>query len=288
MSDFIIYTDSGCDIKPEILKEWGVYYSCLSFRFDGDETEYSNEDMGIHDFYDRMRDGGVAKTSAVNLNEFATEFERILQSGKDILCLGFSSALSTTYNSACMAAAELAEKYPERRVVTVDTLAASAGQGMLVYMAVQKKNGGASLEETAAYAEDMKLHICHWVTLDELTYLKRGGRISATSALLGGMLGIKPIIHVDNGGSLVSVSKVRGRKKALAHLAAKYSELAKDPENGTVFICHSECPEDVAELTELIKGKHGAKVDIVTDIGPVIGAHTGPGTIALFFVGSER
>lgn len=288
MKDFIIITDSGCDIKSEILNEWGVTGIELSFRFDSDDRDYYNCDMSIGDFYQRMRDGDVAKTSAINPDRFAAVFESYLQEGKDVLHLSFSSGLSVTCNSARLAASELIEKYPDRKIVVVDTLAASAGQGLLVYLAAEKKKEGCTLEEVADYVEQIKLNICHWVTVDDLVYLKRGGRVSPTVALVGKALGIKPIIHVDNAGKLISVSKSRGRKNALATVADKYMETAVNPAEGTIFISHGDCLEDAEKVAELIEEATGAKTMLITDIGPVIGAHSGPGTIALFFVGKER
>lgn len=288
MNDFVVYTDSGCDITPEILAQWGVAWSSLSFLFEDEEVEYTSQDMSVKEFYDRMRAGASAKTAAVNIGTFQDAFERILQQGKDILYIGFSSALSTTVNSAAIAAKQLAAQYPERKVIVVDSLCASAGQGMLVYFAAQKRDEGATIEETTAYLEGMKLSIAHWVTVDDLEYLKRGGRISPTVAFVGNALGLKPQIHVDNSGSLVSVSKVRGRKKSVAALADKYGELAKDPNSGVVFISHSDCEEDAKMLADLIEERYGVSTQIITYIGTVIGAHTGPGTVALFFVAKER
>ena len=288
MKDFVMITDSGCDIKPELLTEWGVENIELSFRFNEDDCDYFNCDMTIEHFYDRMKNGEIAKTSAINPDRFATVFESYLQQGKDVLHLSFSSGLSVTCNSARLAAGELMEKYPDRKITVVDTLAASAGQGFLVYLAVEKQKSGATMEEVAAYVESIKLQICHWVTVDDLVYLKRGGRISPTVALVGKALGIKPIIHVDNDGKLVSVSKVRGRKASLATVADKYMETAIDPANGPIFISHGNCREDAEKVAELIEAATGAKTMLITDIGPVIGAHSGPGTIALFFVGKER
>lgn len=288
MNDYVIYTDSACDIKPSLLREWGVLYSCLTFRFDEEETEYSNDDMDSKAFYDKMRAGSVAKTSAVNMETFAAEFERLLQQGLDILYLGFSSGLSATYSSAYAAAEQLRGQYPARKILTVDTVSASAGQGLLIYLTAEKKKSGAAIEEAAAYAESIKRKICHWVTVDDLVYLKRGGRISPTVALVGNTLGLKPIIYVDHEGRLLNASKVRGRKNSIAALANQYGALADDPETGIVFISHSDCEKDAAELAARIKSQYHASVDVVTDIGPVIGAHTGPGALVLCFVGKGR
>ena len=288
MNNYVIYTDSACDIKPALLGEWGVRYANLTFRFDGEDKEYSNEAMDIKTFYDRMRAGGVAKTAAINVDGFAAAFEEALKNGDDILYLGFSSGLSTTYNSARLAAEQLKERYPDRKILTLDTLAASAGFGMLVYLAVDQKRKGASLEENAAYIKDVAPRMCHWFTVDDLVYLKRGGRVSAAAAFFGGMLGIKPVMHVDDEGHLVPVAKVRGRRTSLAAMAQKYAELAEDPEGGLVYISHGDCLDDVNELAGMLKAKHGVDVDLITDVGTVIGAHAGPGVVALFFIGKNR
>ncbi len=288
MNDYVIFTDSACDISQKLLGEWNVKSTSLTFMFDGSDVVYSQTDMPSKTFYDNMREGKIAKTSAVNMETFKSDFEEELKNGRDILYLGFSSGLSTTFNSARMAGDELMEAYPDRKVICVDSLAASAGEGLLLYMMVQKKREGATIEETAEYAEKIKMNICHWFTVDDLVYLKRGGRISPTVAFVGGLLGIKPVLHVDNEGHLVNVTKVRGRKAAIRALADKYSELALDPKQGTVFISHGDCLDEVEKLAEIFKKEHGVCVNLITDVGSVIGAHSGPGTIALFFVGKER
>ncbi len=288
MRDYIIFTDSACDIKPELLSEWGVQYCSLTLRFTGEENEYLNDEIDVKEFYDKMREGGVAKTAAINSEVFSEKFEEILKEGKDILYLGFSSGLSTTYNSARLAAKQLSDSYPDSKIITVDTLAASAGQGLLVRLVVNKKNNGASIDEAAEYATSIVPKICHWFTVDDLVYLKRGGRISSAAAFFGNVIGIKPVLHVDNAGHLVNVMKVRGRKSAVATMAEKYAEFADDKEGGLIYISHADCIKDANELAEIFKEKYGASVDIITDVGPVIGAHSGPGTLALFFVGKER
>ena len=288
MGNYAIFTDTASDIKPELLNKWGVEYISLTFRFEGNEREYANGEMDAREFYKKMREGNIAKTSAINPEAFGKAFEKILSRGDDILYLGFSSGLSTTYNSAKIACDELSEKYPERKIITVDTLAASAGEGMLVYLAAEKKKEGASVEEVAQYIDDIKLKLCHWFTVDDLIYLKRGGRVSPTVAFVGNLLGIKPVLHVDDEGHLINMFKARGRKASINAIAEKYGELALDKENGTVYISHGDCISDARLLEETIKTKFGAKVEIITDVGPVIGAHSGPGTLALFFIGKER
>ncbi|MBQ7475294.1 MAG: DegV family protein [Clostridia bacterium] len=288
MSEYVIYTDSACDISPEMLKEWGCEYLPLTFKFEGSDEEYKDGSMDTKEFYARMREGSVAKTAAVNSETFLKAFEAILSGGTDILYVGFSSGLSTTYNSARLAAEQLREKYPDRKIITVDSLSASAGFGLIVYLTVEKKNAGASIEEAAAFAEEMRFHLCHWFTVDDLVYLKRGGRISPTLAFVGNALGIKPVLHMDDEGHLISMSKVRGRHASIRALADKYGELALDPKDGTVFICNGDCEKDVRDLEDMLAGRYGARVKTVTPTGTVIGAHSGPGTLALFFVGEHR
>lgn len=287
MNNFVIYTDSACDLNPDVLKSLNVEFIQLSFRFDNDDKDYLNNEMDINTFYKRMKNGETAKTAAINPEGFTAAFEKSLSDGKDILYLGFSSGLSTTYNSSCIAAEDLGKKYPDNKIICLDTLAASAGQGMLVYLAAKKRDLGADLETVAEYIEGIKLNLCHWFTVDDLVYLKRGGRVSPTVAFVGGILGIKPILHVDNEGKLVNVSKVRGRKASLNALLDKYGELAENKQ-GTVFISNADCHEDVSYLKTQFKERYNAEVEIVTDIGPVIGAHSGPGTMAVFFLGKER
>lgn len=288
MNEYIILTDSACDISPKLFKEWGVKVVDLTFTFEGDSTQYSQKDMHPEVFYAKMREGKIAKTSAVNMDAFKCFFETELKNSKDILYLGFSSGLSTTFNSARLAAQELNESYPERKIVCIDSLSASAGFGLLLYLMVQMKRDGASLEETAEFAEKTRLSICHWFTVDDLVYLKRGGRISPTLAFVGGLLGIKPVLHVDNDGHLVNVTKVRGRKAAIQALADKYGELAVNKKNGTVFISHGDCRKDAELLANILKKEYGVCTNLITGVGTVIGAHSGPGTLALFFVGTER
>lgn len=289
MSNYRIYTDSACDITPELLAEWGVDFSPLTFRFNDSEREYSNNDMSVSEFYEKMRAGGVAKTAAVNKATFEAAFRKILSAGDDVLYIGFSSGLSTTYNSGRLAAEELKSEFPERKIITVDTLAASAGMGLIVYLTVKKKEEGATIEEAADYAKELIPKLCHWFTVDDLVYLKRGGRISSAAAFVGNLLGIKPVLHVDDEGHLINISKVRGRKTAVATLADKYGELAVCASEGTIFISHADCRKDAEELASIMKTKYGAPdVKLITDVGTVIGAHSGPGTLALFFIGKNR
>lgn len=288
MSNYVIFTDSGCDIAAEILADWGVQYASLIYYFVDDEIEHINTDMTAKAFYERMRAGGVAKTAAISIGTFLDFFEPLLQEGKDILYLSFSSGLSTTCNSARLAAQQLAAQYPDRKVIVVDTLAASAGHGLLVYFAKEFKNEGKTIDEVAAQLDELKFKLSHWFTVDDLEYLKRGGRISPTVAFLGNALGLKPLLHVDNEGKLISMAKIRGRKKALLSLADKYAELAETPSEGTVFISHADCEEDAKLVVQTLQERHGVKVHLIADIGAVVGAHAGPGTVALFFVGKER
>ena len=288
MSEYIIFTDSCCDIKPELLQQWGVPYANMTFSFDGEDKEYIGTDISNHDFYDRMRQGAHARTAAINADTFARAFTPILEEGKDILYVAFSSGLSTTVNSAHMAADDLKESYPDRKIVIMDTLAASAGGGLMVYMAIAKKNQGATIEENAAYMESLVPQHCIWFTVDDLEYLKRGGRVSPLVAFAGGVLGIKPILQMDGEGHLVKVSTARGRKKAIEALAEKYAELSYEEKNTPIFISHAEAENDAKQLADILMQRHGVEVTLITEIGPVIGSHAGPGTIALFFIGKHR
>lgn len=288
MKDYVIVTDSSCDLMPDFLAQCDVISVPLTVKFDEDQESFGNYDMPFNQFYDRMRKGSVAKTSAVNVESFKQAFLPLLKAGRDILYIGFSSGLSTTVNSGAMAAAELMEEFPECKIVTADTLSASAGLGLLVYLTVQKKKNGASLEQAAKFVEDTRMKICHWFTVDDLVYLKRGGRVSATAAFFGGVLNIKPVLHVNNDGHLINMIKARGRKASIKVLADKYGELALDRQNGTVFISHGDCLDEAKQLAEQLKDRYGVKVRLISYIGPVIGSHSGPGTIALFFVGRER
>lgn len=288
MNEYVIFTDSSCDLSFELIKQRGAYCASLSFRFDDDEQVYNNNAMPLKEFYDRVRAGGVAKTSAINPDTFAIAFEQLLKEGKDILYLGFSSGLSTTFNSARIAAEGLKADYPDRKIIVVDTLAASAGVALLLDLVIEKKNAGATIEEAAKYAEDIKHNICHWFTVDDLVYLKRGGRISPSAAFFGNMLGIKPVLHVDNEGHLVNVQKVRGRKLAIETLAGKCNETLRQDYPKKAYISHADCINDAIALTKILEEKYGVKTEVITDVGAVIGAHSGPGTLALFFVGTER
>lgn len=288
MNDYVIFTDSCCDISPEMLAQWGVPYANMTFSFDGEDKEYISADITNKEFYDRMRQGAHPRTAAINADAFTRVFTPILEEGKDILYIAFSSGLSTTVSSAQMAVEELKESYPDRKIVIVDTLAASAGGGLMVYMAVAKKNQGASLEENAAYIEFLIPQHCIWFTVDDLEYLKRGGRISPLVAFAGSVLGIKPVLQMDDEGHLVKVSTARGRKKAIEALADKYAELSYEEKNTPIFISHAECEAGAQQLADILTQRHGVEVTLITQIGPVIGSHAGPGTIALFFIGKHR
>ena len=288
MNEYIIFTDSACDLSEETLREWGVKYIELTYTFSDSPRQWGNYETTAPEFYQKMRDGGVAKTSAININGFIEAFEPIVADGVDVLYLGFSGGLSSTVRSAAMAANQLSEKYPERRITVIDTLAASAGQGLLVHLAVEAKRGGADMDAVASVVRENILKLAHWFTVDDLVYLKRGGRVSAVSAFVGGMLGIKPVLHVDNDGHLIAMEKVRGRRTSLKMMLQKYTETAETPSSGVVYISHGDCIGDAIALAGMLKEAHGVDVSLITEIGSVIGAHSGPGTLALFYIAKER
>lgn len=287
MSEYKIITDSGCDLPKEMLSKLSVQAVPLIVNFRGEALEDS-VDEGIKEIYAGLRDGEAATTSAVNPDRWMEEMEGVLAEGQDVLVIVFSSGLSTTYQSAVIAAGELKEKYPDRKILVVDSLSASLGQGLLVWYACKKKDEGLSVEELGTWVEENKLHLCHWFTVDDLMYLKRGGRISAATALVGTMLKIKPVLHMDDEGHLINMSKARGRKAAIDALAEKAVELGANYDNSTMFICHGDCIEDAEYLAKLAKEKCGAKEVFIGYTGAVIGSHSGPGTLALFFMGDHR
>ena len=282
-----IITDTGCDFPFHMYQELKLGVVPLSVLYKG-ETYHSYSEEWLKDLFAGMRAGETATTSAVNPDSWESAMEPILQTGDDILVLTFSSGLSTTYQSAVIAANDLGEKYPQRKIRVVDTLCASLGQGLLVWYACKKRDGGMDLEELTAWCEQWRYKLCHWFTVDDLMFLKRGGRVSAATALVGTMLQIKPVLHVDNEGHLISKAKTRGRKASIEALAAKMGELAIPGANDTVFICHGDCQADADYLARLVKEKHGVKNVFTYYVGAVIGAHSGPGTLALFFLGEHR
>ena len=282
-----IITDSCCDFTKQQYADLNLKYVPLTLLYKGTEQEGFTEPGELHAFYNGIRAGEMPTTSAVNPQAWASLMEQSLKDGKDVLCLTFSSGLSTTHQSAVIAAEELREQYPQRKIFVVDTLCAALGQGLLVWYACKKRDEGLSLEELYDWVEQHKLNICHWVTIDDLGHLKRGGRVSAATALVGGMLNIKPIIIMDNDGKLATVSKCRGRKTAMEHLVRKLCEDGTDVE--TVFIAHGDCPEDAAALEKLCREKCPGVKNVLTGyVGGVIGAHTGPGVLVVFFMGKHR
>ena len=282
-----IITDNCCDFPAEMYEELGLSVVPLVVRFQDKEVSQYSEKW-LKKMYAGMREGEVATTSAVNPQGWEEVIESVLAEGKDALVLTFSSGLSTTYQSAVIAATELAEKYPDRKIRVVDTLCASLGQGLLVWYACKKRDEGMGFEELGDWCESNKLNLCHWFTVDDLMFLKRGGRVSAATALVGTMLQIKPVLHVDDEGHLINVAKARGRKAAIEALAKKVGETGLPGENDTVFISHGDCIDDVKILEAILKEKYGIKNVFTYYVGAVIGSHSGPGTLALFFMGNKR
>ena len=282
---FQIITDSCCDLTQAQYEAWNVACVPLTVTYNGESHQNFSESTAVKAFYDELRNGVIATTSAANPDDWSREMEAALEAGRDVLVLCFSSALSGTCQSAVIAAGELREKYPQRTVLVCDSLCAALGQGLLVHYACRLRDAGKTVGEVFDWVEENKLHICHWVTVDDLSHLKRGGRISTTTAIVGTMLNIKPIICVDNEGRLISTAKVRGRKTAMEYLTRKLRETGSDLD--TVFIGHGDCPDDAAELEAMVK-EAGAKDVLTGYVGPVIGAHTGPGVLVVFFLGSHR
>ena len=285
-ADYIIFTDSACDILPEKLREWNVELMLMSYLFTDDGKERLDHDQPMHEFYNEMRNGRVAKTSSLNEDVIVAAFQPVLEAGKDILYLAFSSGLSATCEHGKNVAESLGKKYPDRKIRVVDSLAASAGQGLFVYLGKENRDKGMSLDENADALTQQRLHVCHWFTVEDLKYLKRGGRVSAATALLGTALNVKPVLHVDNEGHLIKMTQVHGRKKSIRTMADKLAETAL--EETPIFISHGDCLDDAQKLQSILEEEFGRKVNLITGIGSLIGAHSGPGTLALFFLGRQR
>ena len=288
MRDYVLMTDSCCDLPADLAEQMGLVVLPLAVIQDG--REYKNyldhHDLDPKVFYERLRSGSLGSTSAANVEAFRQAMEPILQAGKDVLSINFSSALSTTVQSAAMAAKELGEQYPDSRIIVIDSLCASLGQGMLVYLAGQEKAKGKTIDQVADFVRETIPHLCHWFTVDDLNHLKRGGRVSAAAALFGTMLQMKPVLHVDDEGRLIPVSKVRGRTASIKALLDKMEELVMDP--GVVFISHGDCGDEAEELAKAIAERFHPEKFVINFVGPVIGNHSGPGTMALFFLGKHR
>lgn len=290
MKNFIITTDTTSDLPADYVRKHQLGMMSLTYTIN-DRTYTWENPLPVNEFYDYMRAGSLPTTSQVNPEEAKALFESILTAqDTDILHIAFSSGLSGSYNSARIAAAELMEIYPNRRILVVDSLCASLGEGLLVHKAVTLREQGSSIEETAAWLEENKLHLAHMFTVDDLYHLYRGGRVSKTAAVVGSMINIKPILHVDNEGHLVPLSKVRGRKKSLIALVdAMEKQIGSwSDKNDLIFISHGDCIDDAQFVADLVQKRFGYNSFLINHVGPTIGAHTGPGVVALFFMGDCR
>ena len=287
MGEYIITVNSTVDLPKEWLEERNVPVIPLKYTID-DQTYDDMNGLSAKEFFQKLRDGKMATTTQVNPEQAKEAFEPFLKEGKDILHLGFSSGLSGTYNSMRIAAEDLMEEYPDRTIIVIDTLCACLGEALLLYYALKKKEEGMDIRELAAWVEEHKLHICHDVTVDDLKHLHRGGRVSKATAVVGTMVKIKPIIHMDNNGKLQVVGKERGRKKSLNKIVNMAAEQAKGWENDIIMITHGDCLEDAEYVAKLVREKMGIDNILINNIGTVIGSHTGPGVVAVFCMGSER
>ena len=289
MRDYVIVTDSCCDFDRELIQSLDLTVIPLSVQLGADRFRNTPEEAPeSHVFYTRLKQGEPAQTSAPNVEEFKQVFLPFLQQGKDVLYLGFSSALSGTYHNAAIAAQELAEEIDQAKVTAVDTLCASMGQGLLVDLAVQEKRKGKSLEEVRDFVLATMPRLCHWFTVGDLSQLRRGGRLSAGKAIVGNLLNIKPVLHVDNEGRLVPMESAKGRKKSVEALLKHMEETVIDPETQRIYISHGDCLADAQALAAMIQERLHVVSVTIGDVGPVIGAHSGVGTLALFFLGTKR
>ena len=287
MRDFIIVTDSTVDLPESMLEEQGIPVLQLNYVLDG-KTYEDRKGLSGKEFFDKLREGSMPTTSQVNPEQAKEFFESFVKEGKDILCIGFSSGLSGTYNSERIAAEELSEEYPDTKIIVIDSLCASMGQGLLLAKALKKQREGMTLEELAQWLEENKLHICHNVTVDDLNHLYRGGRISKTTAVLGTLVQIKPIIHMNDEGKLIVIGKERGRKKALNTIVDMMGKQMEGYENDLVMVTHGDCLEDAEYVKSQIQKKYGIQDVVINGIGTVIGTHTGPGVVAVFCMGEKR
>ena len=290
MSNYVIITDSTGDLSAELVREMEVEVIPMEFTV-GDKPYKNypdNHDLSAQEFYARLRQGAAATTAQVNVTTYVETAAPFLQAGKDVLMLIFSSGLSGSFNSSCLAAEELRAKFPGRTVRTVDTLAASMGEGLLVWHACRLRKAGKTLDEVAAWAEANRNRLCHWFTVDDLHFLRRGGRVSGAAAVMGTMLNIKPVLHVDDEGHLIPMEKVRGRRQSLDALVEHMAKTGIDNAHQTVFISHGDCKDDVEYVAQQIRKRFGTTDIYINPIGPVIGAHSGPGTVALFFLAEGR
>lgn len=287
MRDYVITVNSTVDLPKNWLEERNVPVIPLKYTIDN-ETYTDMEGLSAKEFFAKLREGKMAVTSQINPEEARAQLEPFLKEGKDILHLGFSSGLSGTYNSMRIAGEELQEEYPEAKIIIIDTLCACLGEGLLLYKTLQQKAAGKMIEETAQWVEENKLHICHNVTVNDLFHLHRGGRISKTSAVLGSVVQIKPIIHMDENGKLQVVGKERGRKKSLNKIVNMAEEQIKGWDNDIAMITHGDCLEDAEYVAKLVRERLGIENILINNIGTVIGSHTGPGVVAVFVMGNKR
>lgn len=288
MRKYLISTDTTADLPEDFVRENSIDVHTLFYAF-GEQIYGPDNSMPVKEFYDRMRNGEMPTTMACNPEDVSKIFKKRVEEGYDILHIAFSSALSSSYNNCYIAASEVMEEHPEAKIIVIDSLAASMGEGLIVYRAVQLKNEGKSIDEVAAYINEHRCNFVHYFTVDDLNHLYRGGRVSKTTAIIGTLAGIKPILHVNDLGQLIPVGKVRGRKKSLIALTDKIDELMDSyrDETDAIFIGHGDCLEDAQFVADRIKQKYSHKIWINT-ICPTIGAHSGPGTLALFFMGKSR
>lgn len=287
MNEFVIVSDSTVDLPKEYLQAKQVPIISLSYIMDG--VTYEEMDGLSHkEFFEKLRTGSLPTTSQINPEQAREALEPLAKEGKDILYIGFSSGLSGSYNSVRMAAEDLKEEYPDINIITIDSLCACMGEGLLLYKALELKERGMSMKEIVEWVEANKLHICHNVTVDDLNHLHRGGRISRTTAVVGSMIKIKPIIHMSDEGKLVVIGKERGRKKSLISIVDRMEKQMQGYDNDIVMITHGDCIEDAEFVKKQVEERFGIHNVMINGIGSVIGSHTGAGVLAVFFMGDKR
>lgn len=284
-----IMTDSCTDLPIEFIKENNIEVVSFIVNIKGqDVLDDLGETLKVEDFYKTLREGELTSTACGNTYDYIEKFRKHVENNESVIYICFSSALSGALNSANIAKETILEDYKDADITIIDSKSASLGLGLIVYYASSLIKEGYSKEEVIAWIEENKMKVNHWFTVDDLNHLKRGGRVSHTAATVGTVLQIKPIMNVNNEGQLIPLSKVKGRKKSIKCLAEKVKERIIDSENQVIFISHGDCLEEAEHLRDLVLKDNKVKDVIVNPIGPVIGSHSGPGTLAIFFIGSER
>lgn len=290
MNEYALFSDSTLDLTPECCEKYDITIIPMCVTINGQLYRYNidEKELSCEDFYYQLKNGAACSTSQINYKDFTDSFEPVLKQGRDILYICFTSGMSSTYSTCGIAVNDLKQKYPERRIIVIDSLSASVGEGVLVLNAAMKRHNGTDIDTLAKWVEENRTKACHWFVVDDLDQLKKGGRISAAAATFGKALGIRPLISVDMQGKLIPIGKIRGQQKVYSELISRLVSDGVNTQEQTVIIGHANCPENAEQLKKLLKEKKLVKHIVISKIGPVIGAHVGQGMLALTFMGERN